>query len=47
MPMIYGASEMMAFAMMFLMWLISLASLILIGLGIVRLVKEISAQKYS
>jgi hypothetical protein len=47
MPMMYGAPGMMAFGMMFLMWLILLASLVLIGLGIVWLVKELSAQKYS
>ncbi len=47
MPMMYGSPGMMAFGMMFLMWLILLASLILIGLGIVWLVKEISPKKYS
>lgn len=47
MPMMYGAPGMMAFGMMFLMWLILLAMLVLIGLGIVWFVKELSAQKYS
>lgn len=47
MPMMYRAPGMMAFGMMFLMWLILLASLILIGLGIVWLIKELSAPKYS
>ena len=47
MPMMYGGPGMMAFGMMFLMWLILLAVLVLIGLGIIWFVKELSAQKYS
>ena len=46
-PMMYGAPGMMAFGMMFLMWLILLATLVLIGLGIVWLIKELSAQNKS
>lgn len=45
MPMMYRGPEIMTFGMMFLMWLILLASLVLIGLGIVWLVKEIAASK--
>ena len=44
MPMMDGASGMMAFSMMFLMWLILLAFTVLIWLGIVWLIKELSAQ---
>ena len=47
MPMMYDPPGMMAFGMMFLMWLILLASLILMGLGIVWLAREISAPKHS
>ena len=47
MPMMYGAPGMMAFGMMFFMSLILLAVFVLIGLGIVWFVKELSAQKYS
>jgi hypothetical protein len=46
MPMMYGAPGMMAFGMMLFKWLILLAMLVLIGLGIAWLVKELSAQKY-
>ncbi len=44
MPMMYGGYGMMGFGMLF-MWLISLASLVLIGLGIAWLVKALSTQK--
>jgi hypothetical protein len=44
MPMMYGGSGMMGFGMLF-MWLISLASLVLIGLGIAWLVKALTAPK--
>ena len=44
MPMMYGAPGMMAFGMMLLMWLVLLVTLVLIGLGIVWLVKELPAQ---
>jgi hypothetical protein len=47
MPMMYRGPGMMSFGMMFLMWLISLASLVLIGLGIVWLVKELTPPKRS
>jgi hypothetical protein len=45
MPMMYAGPAMMSFGMMFLMWLILLASLVLIGLGIVWLVKELTVSK--
>jgi len=45
MPMMYGGPAMMNFGMMFLMWLILLASLVLIGLGIAWLVKELTVRK--
>jgi hypothetical protein len=45
MPMMYGAPGMMALGMMFLIWLVLLVSLLLIGIGIVWLVKENTAQK--
>ena len=44
MPMMYGGYGMMGFGMLF-MWLISLASLLLIGLGIALLVKALTAPK--
>ncbi len=44
MPMMYGGFGMMGFGMLF-MWLISLASLVLIGLGIAWLVKTLTAPK--
>jgi hypothetical protein len=44
MLMMYRGPDMLAFGTMFLMWLILLTSLVLIGLGIVWLVKELSAQ---
>ncbi len=44
MPMMYGGG-MMGFGMMLFMWLISLASLVLIGFGIAWLVKTLTAQK--
>jgi CBS-domain-containing membrane protein len=47
MAMMYGSPAMMSIGMMFLMWLILLASLVLIGLGIAWLVKELSAQNKS
>ena len=47
MPMMYGAPGMTGFGMMFLMWGILLGLLILIGLGIVWLVKELTTQKNS
>ena len=47
MPMMHAAPGMTAFGMMFLIWLILLAVLVLIGLGIVWFVNELSAQKYS
>ena len=45
MPMMYGGPAMMGIGMMFLMWLTLLASLVLIGLGIAWLVKELTAPK--
>lgn len=45
MPMMYGGPAMMSFGMMFLMWLILLASLVLIGLGIAWLVKDLTVPK--
>ena len=45
MPMMSGAPGMMTLGMVFLIWLILLVSLLLIGLGIVWLVKENTAQK--
>jgi hypothetical protein len=45
MPMMYGGPAMMGFGMIFLVWLILLASLVLIGLGIVWLVKELTVPK--
>ena len=45
MPMIYGSPLMMSIGMIFLMWLTLLILLVLIGLGIVWLVKEIAASK--
>ena len=44
MPMMYGGG-MMGFGMMLFMWMISLASLVLIGFGIALLVKTLTAQK--
>ncbi len=44
MPMMYGGFGMMGIGMFF-MWLISLASLILIGLGIAWLVKALTSSK--
>lgn len=45
MPMMYASPGMMGFGMMFLMWLALLATLVLIGLGIVWLVKELTTPK--
>lgn len=45
MPMMYGGFGMMGFGMMLFMWLISLASLVLIGFGIAWLVKVLTASK--
>jgi predicted house-cleaning NTP pyrophosphatase (Maf/HAM1 superfamily) len=45
MPMMYGGFGMMGFGMMLFMWLISLASLVLIGLGIAWLVKTLTDTK--
>ncbi len=45
MPMMYGGFGMMGFGMMLFMWLISLASLVLIGFGIAWLVKTLTAPK--
>lgn len=47
MPMMYGGPGMMGYGMMFLIWLLLLASLVLIGLGIAWLIRELSVQKYS
>lgn len=44
MPMMFGGFGMMGFGMVF-MWLLSLALLILIGLGIAWLVKALTATK--
>ncbi len=44
MPMMYGGNGMMGFGMLF-MWLISIALLVLIGLGIVWLVKAFTISK--
>jgi hypothetical protein len=44
MPMMYGVG-MMGFGMMFIVWLILLGLLILIGLGIVWLIKTLTATK--
>ena len=44
MPMMYAGNGMMGFGMLF-MWLISLALLVLIGLGIAWLVKAPTARK--
>jgi len=45
MPMMYGGPAMMSFGMMLLMWLILLALLVLIGLGIAWLVNELTAPR--
>ena len=45
MPMMYGTPGMMGFGMMFLMWLVLLSMLVLIGLGIIWLVKELITPK--
>jgi uncharacterized membrane protein len=45
MPMMYGGPVMMSIGMIFLMWLILLALLVLIGLGIAWLVKELAAPR--
>ena len=47
MPIMHGSSGMMAFGMMSLLGLISLGSLILLGLGIVWLIRELATQKRS
>ncbi len=44
-PMMSGGFGMMGFGMMLFMWLISLASLVLIGLGIAWLIKTLTAPK--
>ena len=44
MPMMYGGFGMIGFGMIF-MWLISIASLVLIGLGIAWLVKALTSSK--
>jgi hypothetical protein len=46
MPMVYVGPGMMGFGMMFLMWLVLLTFLVLIGLGIAWLVKEVTAPKH-
>lgn len=43
MPMMYGVPGMMSSGLMFLVWLILLGALVLIGLGIAWLVKELAA----
>lgn len=45
MPMIHGSPAMMSLGMIFLMWLTLVASLVLIGLGIAWLVRELTAPK--